>query len=345
MIPNPGSLSVSPEEDAPMRQILRNLQDFLQSPSRHLLLDLRPRDAYANRHIVPSTNIPAAELGERWYELPSKHVPMGILDTTEGESTGWLLEKGWQAHWKFRDVKEFWQACEQAGVPVSNSDTLNSVEFPPKPWFLFSACPFLVRHAPSIEKALEERDVLRCLDLGCGSGRDLAWLLGRGRWAATGVDCWSGALERAEMLARGIGRESQLETWEAKIMSDGKWKFGERNSHRNGAEAAPHANHEPEFWKQETYDLILMVRFLARALLPQLPYLLRPGGYLLVSQFVTDGVHVYHKPQDGPLRLQLGELRAMYENIEGVRMEVVEDVVESIEDGRPVNSFLARRIA
>lgn len=70
-----------------------------------------------------------------------------------------------------------------------------------------------------------------CLDVACGSGRDLCWLLWQSAksswpsWRATGVDVSASSLERATHLARQLGVEQHLETVQARInQATGEWR-------------------------------------------------------------------------------------------------------------------------
>jgi hypothetical protein len=123
-------------------------------------------------------------------------------------------------------------------------------------------------------------------------------------------------------------------------------------------------------WEQAKYDLVLCVRFLVPALLPRLEPMVRPGGFLVYSHFyqvrpahiitfrdyhqyasdVTSSYHIspHHSISSPPQGcshpanvLYAGQLRAAL----GPRWEVWCDEVEVLGDGRPVNNFIARKIA
>ena len=146
---------------------------------------------------------------------------------------------------------------------------------------------------------------------------------------------------------------------QAKIMADGGWKTfdgddenmaasissatrdrGNSNKAKRFSPGIP----SDAFFKDKLecgqFDLILTIRFLVRPLLPLLPKLLAVGGYLVISHFVEDGVHTYDQPRKDH-RLQLGELAELYGSMDNV--EVVTDVLEQIEDGRPINSVIIKK--
>lgn len=68
-----------------------------------------------------------------------------------------------------------------------------------------------------------------CLDIGCGSGRDLGWFLRSSPlWHGTGIDVSSDLLSRAHGLATTLGVEQRLATHVARInQATGEWRVGE----------------------------------------------------------------------------------------------------------------------
>ncbi|KAI7852760.1 hypothetical protein BDC45DRAFT_512475 [Circinella umbellata] len=319
--------------------------------SSHLCLDLRSPQAYQVRHLAPSTNIPWSQLSFRCAELPPKNIPFAVIEPSDQQVNScsqWLSEHGWQCPYVFReDDDTFWTAAEQYSQPTT-----------PKPWLLFRPCPFLIQHIDWIEKQTKDHI---CLDIGCGSGRDVAWLLSRQPlWKVYALDSLKGAVERTQQLTRNMGVHDRLiKCMQAKIMADGGWKTfdgddenmaasissatrdrGNSNKAKRFSPGIP----SDAFFKDKLecgqFDLILTIRFLVRPLLPLLPKLLAVGGYLVISHFVEDGVHTYDQPRKDH-RLQLGELAELYGSMDNV--EVVTDVLEQIEDGRPINSVIIKK--
>ena len=63
---------------------------------------------------------------------------------------------------------------------------------------------------------------------------------------------------------------------------------------------------------------------------------------MLISTFVNSPSHPsYLNPKSNKHRLELNELRGIFEKWDD--FDIVKDVIEVIEDGRPVNSFLAQK--
>lgn len=315
------------------------LARWKQSPAR-LCLDLRSAAAYQTRHLVPSTNIPWQQLAQRCAELPPKNVPFAIVEPAHcrGECLPWLQERGWQCPWIFSDDdEELWTA----------DTTLVEHGSPSQRWLLFRPCPFLERHIDLIESRLTDHKT--CLDIGCGSGRDVAWLMASRGWHVYALDSSNGAVERTQALAEHMGVKDHLvKTMQAKVMADGGWRSFDDAKQVTLTKEQQYSPGIPAdvFFRDKMgcnqFDMVVTIRFLVRSLLPHLPDLLKPGGVLVISHFVDDGVHEYDQPRKSH-RLQLGELAELY----GQRkdLEILVDVIEEIEDGRPVNSIIVSRIS
>ncbi|KAF7730302.1 hypothetical protein EC973_002546 [Apophysomyces ossiformis] len=349
-----------------MTTLFRQLRAWKESASSgHLCLDLRAITEYHARHFVPSTNIPWSQLRQRCAELPPKRLPFAVVEPLGHRGcASWLIDQGWQCPWIFWEgdcSSSFWaEACAAGWAEEAPEKTMTQPQQrPQRPWLLFSPCPFLEANMDRIEQDLAGRNDLRCLDIGCGSGRDTAWILSRARpWTITALDSLRGAVERTEALTAHLGSRDRLKVVQAKIMANGAWKdikhvpSGEEEKEGKAGTGLDRLEQKrqrfspgvstTEFFGAEQFDLVLTIRFLVRSLLPQLPQLLRVGGYLVISHFVEDGVHTYDQPRKDH-RLALGELRKLYESMEN--MQVLVDVIEEIEDGRPVNSVVIKRIA
>lgn len=331
---------------------LSRLSSWKQSTiSSHLCLDLRPSAAYQTRQLVPSTNIPWQQLSSRCAELPPKNVPFALVQPAgqPEECSTWLQEHGWQCPWVFQEEElyeennEEWQRAQERGW-VGNTP-------PQKQWLLFQPCPFLAKHMATIESQLARRgdDTWHCLDIGCGSGRDVAWILSHSpRWRVSAYDSLKGAVDRTFKLAENMNVADRLNVTQAKVMADGAWKtFDEETEKRvllqeqTKKERFAPGIPASQFLGEAKYDLVLTIRFLVRPLLLYLPSLLNKGGFLVISHFVDDGVHEYSQPRKDH-RLQLHELRQLYGGMEDV--EILVDTIEEIEDGRPVNSFILKKL-
>lgn len=372
-------------------------------------------------------------------------------------------------------ASEFWKEASTLGlVRTSNILDIDSRFFDPTdaPHLLCRPAPSVVRAVTSFSESFEgqgeqadagsmrgETHLPRtrtALDLGCGAGRDLAWLAAHSRttvteqhrnlsgnnsngaastsapihWRATGVDNLHKALGRAQLLFDDFGLSGSSESKNEVKTADG----GSYHTHQSGSawrggldgllcgsatpegdlialpvpvqgtKEAPapsdvqgahrHIKAPPSPLKlpHEAYDLVILVRFLPRALLLRtVPRWVKPGGLVVLSHFVqvpvshansTEGRHgmdmqasgeqdfeVYDSPPPAG-RIQPGEIDALLAswnahsateiNINDkdvikdatsngtqaqarARWEIVEDMVERIEDGRPVQSVIIRR--
>jgi SAM-dependent methyltransferase len=152
----------------------------------------------------------------------------------------------------------------------------------------------------------------RALDLASGAGRDAVFLALNG-WRSEAWDHDPEALERAIALAEGEGvplATQVMELVEAELPeSPGRW------------------------------DVIVVVRFLHRPLMPWIERSLAPGGVLVYETFRT-GQERYGRPKNPRFLLEPGELRTAFPALEPEHYEEVEP-----EGGPVLARLLARRKA
>jgi SAM-dependent methyltransferase len=119
----------------------------------------------------------------------------------------------------------------------------------------------------------------RALDVACGAGRNSLFLAARG-WRADGIDISAVGLAQARERAAEEGLDV---VWIEADLDD------------------------PQALPPGPYDLIVMVRYVNRRLLPQLLARLAPGGILLVEQHLESATDVIG-PTTGRFRLRHNEL-------------------------------------
>ena len=133
----------------------------------------------------------------------------------------------------------------------------------PGPWESGPARHFLWEPAPVVARWAPQLPPGRLLDLGCGSGRDAVYLAMMGH-AVLAVDRLPDALQRTGELAARIGVQIECEQVDLR-------------------QAQPAGS----------FDGIIMVRFLERALFPYVRTVLKPGGLFLLEAFA-------HSPEIKP---------------------------------------------
>ncbi len=152
------------------------------------------------------------------------------------------------------------------------------------------------------------------LDIACGAGRDLVYLATQG-WEMTGIDYSEDSLQRAQVLAAA---ESMAVTT---VLRD--------------LEKSPTALVD---FDTNAYSLIHVSRYLHRPLLPKLPRLLQKGGLLVYQTFMSGCENTaIGRPSNPRFLLKQGELAHTY-----AQANILLDRIDYLEDGRPVNAFIAR---
>ena len=257
-------------------------------------------------------HIPLHELPDRLFELPAKEHKFYVVDTTicnesredtrtlekcddlgiltrsrdaiEGALT-LLRDKGWP------DARPL--ACSPAPRSQGIERSIQQ-HFVPRLW---DPCEFLQKkiadietgvaqaHAASFSSRNSSLSVIEspcddagghgylALDLGCGCGRDTAFLAARG-WTCIGIE------NRYKLMRQATSFGERF----AKAASNGP-NFGVVE----GIMSTICDTGGLRCVRPGVVDLLVVVRFLLRPALPFLPSLVRPGGYLLYSHFV-DGV-------------------------------------------------------
>ena len=170
---------------------------------------------------------------------------------------------------------------------------------------LWRPSPFLERVLPSLPRG-------RALDLASGSGRDAVFLALNG-WRSEAWDHDPEALERAVALAEG--ERVPLATRVVELVE-------------------ADVPESPGHW-----DVIVVVRFLHRPLLPWIERSLAPGGALVYETFRT-GQERYGRPKNPRFLLEPGELCTAFPALEPEHYEEVEP-----EGGPILARLLARRRA
>jgi len=270
------------------------------------VVDLRPREAWLARRHAAAVSIPIAELDVRLFELPPKGAAVTVIAEVANDAeivaaVESLRKAGWQP-----------AVVDAASIP---DDACTSAA-PRAPR------PRLWQPAALVRDAIDaiERGSLRgpgiALDVGCGSGRDGAFLAERG-WSVLGIENRAKLAIQAHAVARRYSASSGHDPFLFQIRDDG----------------LP--------LRPASVDLVLCVRFLHRPLLKQLARYLRPGGVLLYSHFV-DGVQLVGTPKNPAGYLMHGEL---CEVAAAAGLEVTLHREVTLDDGRPIVEFLARRPA
>ena len=152
------------------------------------------------------------------------------------------------------------------------------------------------------------------IDLACGSGRDCVYLTQQG-WNMTAIDYSSVALEKLSLLASVNQREVNS------INLDIEKNFSKLESSFENA-----------------FDLVVTVRYLHRPILERLTNLIKVKGYIVYQTFLR-GSEKFGSPKNPNYLLEEGELAKCFAGF-----EILLDDIKYLDDGRPTNRFIARRI-
>eukprot|EP00775_Hariotina_reticulata_P007947 gene7947-8145_t len=383
------------------------LREVFNSVGLPKLLDTRCRVEFEQLRLPHSVNVPVTDVLKCCFLLPHQSTAFWVLVprkesyrlvTNKSEESlaaevpavwlrghcsleAWVLSR-WSNAQFVDDDTQLWASAARLGIleegPVDPSLLARRC--------LFSPSPLLGEALPHIEAALRSTAkqlpvVAECLDIGCGSGRDMMYLcasansrnssgigtseeLDKVRWKVTGLDSWVGALERAHDLAAAmLLPAADVALVYCKICSDtGSIQLqqlpGSSKLHGctnatvvDAASACASSNgdsptHKPDCYCESTllnrFDVVVCVRFLERALLPRLKRFLKPGGFVVYSTFVDGpGLRKFGRPSGPEHVLEAGELAESFFGPDQGYSVIKDDIVLA-DDGRELSSFIAQ---
>ncbi|HEY9105438.1 MAG TPA: class I SAM-dependent methyltransferase [Roseateles sp.] len=143
------------------------------------------------------------------------------------------------------------------------------------------------------------------LDVACGSGRNLRWLVDAG-WQVTGIDRDTAATAPLQSLAKIVDAD----------IENGPWPLNELQ-----------------------FDLVVICNYLWRPLFDSVKSAVKPGGWLIWETF-ADGQQTIGRPSRPDFLLQRGELLRV---CEGWRIVAYEDLFEAGVNPRHVQRVAAIR--
>ncbi|ORZ40674.1 hypothetical protein BCR44DRAFT_36543 [Catenaria anguillulae PL171] len=260
--------------------------------------------------IVPN---PLQDIDESKSDLPSHFALLSADYATHPWSTGpppasapppcktaalilrHLVQGGWTIRTVFVATSSF-----LASIPSSPE---SAIRLP------FDPSPIITESASLVLKTQPARP-LRICDLGCGAGRDLAFLLHTYPSSliahATAVDNWKGSIDRVTQVASMLGFTARLAAVRAECRAMGKVKyFGGNDATGRGK------------LQDDQFDWVILHRFLPpRSFARTLHSLVAPGGFVLICTFVlptpeatlAEWVNMHESPSSFANLLTPGEL-------------------------------------
>lgn len=278
-----------------------------RSATEPKLLDLRSEVNQSDsvqpkprNYIKGSTCIPFENFESRFCELPTKAISFSILiDGIQDEFNhiDLLKSRGWIIDDIFISNSEFWEACKILDLLTFSIDgKFNYTEL------LFSPCPFLKLKYDEIVTGLINSGIQEwsVIDVGCGSGRDLAWLGKKDKRALiNGIDSLKFALIRTSTLFGNLKIKDRLRhLLRIKFHAAGTFRYfyGDNESVqlKEISELATFLKSVNHAEAPFEFSLVICVRYLEKSSFKHLRNMVKVNGYILYSTFVELGEnHVY----------------------------------------------------
>tara|TARA_B110001452_G_scaffold224327_1_gene197847 strand:- start:1076 stop:2032 length:957 start_codon:yes stop_codon:yes gene_type:complete len=302
-------------------QLQASRRTFTPPDEPSVLVDLRPREAYASCHLEGSSSLPLAQLATELFTLPPPgEWPMALVGSREqiAEAQALLQPKGWTA-------AEL-EADDASSLRRHGYRTVDGHDSAPT-WRPNSFLAAVLRSQPVMPPAGV------AVDVGCGSGRDAVHLsqeLGAD-WSVVGVDNHGGALDRGRQLARAVGQDVVYAN--ANIR---KQTLAMAVAESLGADGTSEA---------AKLQLVHGCRFLHLPLLENLgEETLAPDGLLIWSTFL-EGCELIAPPFKPSRRLGFGQLRALCGEASGFEV-LCDEQGELLTRGKwvPAQFYAARRV-
>ncbi|QBZ83150.1 Ubiquinone biosynthesis O-methyltransferase [Hydrogenovibrio crunogenus] len=266
------------------------------------LVDTRSFDAFRESHFKLATHLPWPELKFRLNELPARPAKLQLVadEINIQDVQQFLMEKGYEVVWCVSDLQYLAVIQNLPGLAVSGTES----------HVLWSPSPLIEEFLTNYVEHSFSNTTPVAIDIGCGGGRDAVYLSMNG-WQVIGIDHKEAVIQRAKQLAKC--HQQQIE-----------WK----NCSVNTAGCLP----------SQSVDLVVVIRYLNRALFDTFKTMLKPEGYVVFQTFV-EGVEAFGSPKNPNYILKKGELAKTFEDF-----HVIVDRIDTLDDGRPVASFIAQKI-
>ncbi len=266
------------------------------------VIDLRSSSNYQRGHLIGASHFPIDTLIERLSELPSRHQVVSLLGTEKQlmQAKQLLVLKGYQIKYQIL-------ACDSLFQQLAHKGWLEIGEGSRRLW---QPAPVVKLFVDQYSQSVGAK---KGLDLACGAGRDSLYLAQQG-WQMSAIDYSQSALDKLQRLCGSLNlkvdtQKLDLEKHFADLLDQGN-----------------------------RFDLVLVVRYLHRPLLKQLPLLLNPHG-ILVYQTFMQGCEAFGSPKNPRFLLRRGELAEVFKNF-----KILHDQQENLADGRPTNAFIAQKV-
>ncbi|PXF40065.1 hypothetical protein BWQ96_10226 [Gracilariopsis chorda] len=278
------------------------------------LLDLRSETEFVRQHVAYASNFPFSEefgVESRLNELPAvstqPHIAV-IVDWDRFYSISTQLKcRGYPTpiHLDEKDVRD---------LPKSSGPSRA----------LWAPAPIVIEELPRFYANTSRT----AIDIGCGSGRDAAFLAGAG-FSVTAVDRDTNLINKATQFCM----RNQYHPLLPSCHLGGKVYPLVRTFGANLSE-------DRAFLRSHASGVMLVVRFLRRGVLDILHEGVLPGGIIVYEHFLT-GCEKFGSPTKQSQMLRRGELREVFG--EAHNFTVLRDEECTLDDGRPVVRFVALR--
>ena len=175
---------------------------------------------------------------------------------------------------------------------------------------LWKPCKLLIEF---VDMNIFSLDKLLAIDIACGGGRDAVFLSQLG-WQVTAIEKQEQVISRAQQLAKNNHQHINCITCDV-----------------NNTDCLPN----------KKFNLVVIIRYLNRDLIGWIKNHVSLGGFVVFQAF-SEGVEKFKSPKNAKVIINKEEFAKTFGKDDG--FEIIIDRIDLLEDGRPVSSFIAKRV-
>lgn len=284
---------------------------YFEEPHSLPLIDLRSEEEFVCGHHILAANFPLISLLKRMHELPKRTQKIALCGSSDQLKLALeqLTGKGYQVETLLTWNGQLKLTLEQR-KQLAHGKSNHRLWSPAKIVERFQ--DYYLSNREQLSGLANCNASGKVLDIACGAGRDSVYMATCG-WKVYSIDYLPDALDKLTLMAAHNNVVVNTECLDLeKALSQMKVHIAD-------------------------CEVVIIVRYLQRELLPLIKQELMAGGFIVYQTFLK-GCEAFGSPRNPRYLLQPGELAEVFNGF-----DILVDEIEYLADGRPTNVFIARK--